>query len=371
MRDEFLARLSHELRSPLHAVLGWTQILRNTAVDPDLVANAVEVIERNALLQARVLTDLLDISRAISGNLHLDTQDVDIVRVIETAIESVPPSTAAKGISITTKFDRTSRTVRGDPARIEQMLWNLLTNALKFTGEGGQVLVTAEADDRDLLIHVIDNGEGIDAAFLPRLFERFRQFDASSSRRHQGLGIGLAIVKQFAELQGGSVSAWSDGPGQGATFVIRLPRSDVPRSSVLSDLETEPAKSTSSHPDLDGVSVLVVDDQQDALRILERILTDAAASVQTAGSADDALEVLSGNRFDVIVSDIAMPGMNGYDFVAEVLKRGIDTPTIALSAYALPSDVSRAMAAGFRAHVTKPINRELLLATVSRCVGRH
>jgi signal transduction histidine kinase len=369
MRDEFLATLSHELRSPLHAVLGWTQILQNSAAEPELVANAVEVIERNARLQARVITDLLDISRAVSGNLHLNLQDVDIEKAIASAIASVAPSAAAKGIEITTKLDRTSQSVRGDPERIEQMLWNLLSNALKFAGVGGRVQVTTEAMDRHLSIYVRDNGEGIDAAFLPHLFERFRQFDASSSRRHQGLGLGLAIVKQFAELQGGSVSATSDGLGQGATFVLRLPCSDVRNSSDSLASETTPLKP--DHADLDGVSVLIVDDQQDALVLLKRILEDADASVESADCAEDALEMLSHKRFDVIVSDIAMPGMNGYEFVVEMLKRGIDTPAIALSAFALPSDVIKSTAVGFRAHVSKPIETASLLATISRCVDRH
>jgi signal transduction histidine kinase/CheY-like chemotaxis protein len=370
MRDEFLATLSHELRSPLNAVMGWTQILKSKMPGPDVIAKAVDVIERNARLQTRLVTDLLDISRAISGNLQLEAQDVDIAEVIGAAIESVAPTAAAKGITITTALDPTYQSVRGDPARIEQMLWNLLSNALKFTPGGGQVQVVTEADDRYLSIRVSDNGEGIDPAFLPHLFERFRQADASSSRKHQGLGLGLAIVKQFAELQAGRVSAISDGVGRGATFVLELPRGDVARPLAATALQKIAATSVPSQPDLSGLSVLVVDDQPDALLVLELILKEAAAKVTTASCAEDALEILSRERFDVIVSDIAMPGMDGYDFVTELPKRGIDTPTIALTAFALHTDVRKASAAGFKAHISKPIDRASLLATVSRLTNR-
>jgi signal transduction histidine kinase len=369
MRDEFIAAVSHELRSPLQAVLGWTQILKNAGARPELVANAVEVIERNARLQTRVVTDLLDISRALSGNLHLELSDVDITQVIAAAIESVTPAAKAKGISVNYTGDSAGQSVCGDAARIEQMLRNLLSNSLKFTPAGGAVRIVTEADDQNVSIRVIDNGEGIDPAFLPHLFTRFRQADSSLAQKHEGLGLGLAIVKQFAELHGGRVSALSDGLGLGATFLLELPRRDVeiplPGKKSMRAASLNP----DTPLDLDGVKVLLVEDQPDALAVMERILEGAAARVRAVFCAEEALQVLVRDQFDVIISDIAMPGMDGYDFVAELLRRGIRTPAIALTAYALPTDVSRAMAAGFKAHISKPIDRSTLLSTVSEILG--
>jgi len=371
MRDEFLAILSHELRSPLNAVLGWTQVLKNTGLRPDLIANAVDVIERNARLQVRLITDLLDISGAISGNLRLELQDIEVAKVIEAVVESVALTAAAKSITITTTTDPLARSVRADPARMEQMLWNLLSNALKFTPNGGQIHIVTDTDDQYVSIRFSDNGEGIAPAFVPHLFERFRQGDASSSRRHEGLGLGLAIVKEFAQLQGGSVNAISDGPGRGATFVLQLPRGGVECTASATASQQAAVTSGPGQFDLSGVSVLVVDDHWDALLVLRQILQDAAASVKIASCAEDAIEILAVERFDLIVSDIAMPGMDGYDFVTELLERGLDTPVIALTAYALPTDVRKAAISGFRAHLSKPIDRASLLATVSRLVDRN
>jgi signal transduction histidine kinase len=364
LRDDFLATLSHELRSPLNAVLGWAQILKsNSTTRPELIATAVDVIERNARLQGRLITDLLDISRAISGNLSLELQDVEVAKVIDAAIQSVAPMAAKKRIAVTTVIEPIQRSVRGDPSRIEQMLWNLLSNALKFTPEGGRVQVATEEAAGYLRIRVSDTGEGIDPTFLPHLFERFRQADASSSRRHEGLGVGLAIVKQFAELQGGRVSAMSDGPGHGATFALDLPLGD---DRVDATTSATVAATALSQVQLRGRRILVIDDQPDALLVLKHILEDAGASVTTLSRAEDALEVLSAEQFDAIVCDIAMPGMDGYDFVAHMAKRKVDTPAIALTSFALSSDVSRAMAAGFKAHVSKPVDRTSLLEIVSR-----
>jgi signal transduction histidine kinase/ActR/RegA family two-component response regulator len=364
MRDEFIATVSHELRNPLHAIIGWTQILKQAGDRPAHVAKAVEVIERNARLQARVVTDLLDISRALSGNLRLELRGVDIGAVIASAVESVTPAANAKGITINVTNEIVSRTVLGDAARIEQMLWNLLSNALKFTGAGGVVRIVTEADDQKVSVLVIDNGEGIDPAFLPHLFTRFRQADSSPARKHEGLGLGLAIVKQFADLHGGRISAQSDGPGCGATFVLELPRADVEGRKAVTKPKTSSSFTAPAQSGLNGVKVLVVEDQPDAMAVVERILEGAAAVVQTALCADEALRLLAGNRFDVIVSDVAMPGMDGYEFCAELARRGIDTPAIALTAFALPADASRAMAAGFKAHISKPIDRTTLLSTI-------
>ncbi len=370
MRDEFLATVSHELRSPLHAVLGWTGVLKAAAPSPERVAAAVEVIERNARLQARIVTDLLDISRATSGNLQLDVEDVDVARVVRAASESVAPAAAAKEISISLALDPVNLPVRGDASRLEQMLWNLLTNAVKFTPRGGSVQVTTEADDRFVSIRVVDTGEGIAPAFLPQVFERFRQADASPARRHDGLGLGLAIVKQFAELQGGRVSASSDGPGRGACFVLQMPRGDCSQPSAAALTEVVPPPPVVSVQTLDGVHILVVDDQRDALLILEQVLLAARASVKTASCGEDALELLAGERFDVILSDVTMPGMDGYDLIAELARRGIQTPAVALTALAFAADANEALSAGFKAHLAKPIDTAALLSTVAALARR-
>lgn len=370
MKDEFLATVSHELRSPLNAILGWTQILKRGGVRPDLVESAVEVIERNARLQARVVTDLLDISRAISGNLHLDMQEFDINGAIRRAVESVAPDAAAKGIAIQAAASPTRHWVHADPARVEQMLWNLLSNALKFTSRGGQIDVSTEVSDRYVSIRVRDNGEGLDAAFLPHLFERFRKGDGSESRKHDGLGLGLAIVKQLAELQGGRVSASSDGPGRGSAFIVELARTRSQPSYVQDEVRPQESP-VSAWSQLSGARVLIVDDQPDSLRVLQQILERAAAHVATASCVTDALRMLDGMCFDVIVTDIAMPHVDGYDFMRELSRRGIRAPVIALTAHALPADVSKATEAGFSAHVPKPIDGAALLAAVSRlaCTG--
>jgi signal transduction histidine kinase len=369
MRDEFIATLSHELRSPLNAVVGWTQVLKHSKVNAELVATAVDVIERNAGLQARLVTDLLDISSAISGNLTLDLQDVDIAIVVGAAIESVAVTASAKNIAITASLAPISKLVRGDPARIQQMLWNLLTNAVKFTPQGGRVHVATESDDEAVRIRVSDTGEGIDPAFIPHLFERFRQGDGSSSRKHGGLGLGLAIVKQFAELHGGRISATSEGPGRGATFCLEIPLAAVARP--LDDLSPSAVVAPNAQPsDLAGVRVLIVEDQPDALLIVKRIVESAGVIATEASSGEEALVILESESFDVIVSDISMPGMDGYALLAQLTKRGIASPVIALTAFALANDVARSVAAGFAAHVAKPIDRSSFLAVLSRLAWR-
>ncbi|HEV8199115.1 MAG TPA: hybrid sensor histidine kinase/response regulator [Candidatus Polarisedimenticolia bacterium] len=364
LKDDFLATLSHELRTPLSAVIGWARILKKDLSDAAQVSIAVDVIERNAVLQARLITDLLDLSRVASGNILIERQVVPLAGVIEAALDSISPAAASKDIALERSLDPVGRSVSGDPARLQQMLWNLLSNAVKFTPSGGRVGVSLTRVGDQAEIRVTDDGEGIDGEFLPHLFERFRQADASHARRHGGLGLGLALVKQFTELHGGTVRASSEGRGRGATFVIALPlvAAEEPAAST-------PAGAITGEPScraIEGLRVLAIDDHPDALAMVRRILEDQGATVETAADAAGALALAGRGRFDVIVSDIAMPGMDGYDFIVELRRRGIHAPTIALTAFASPDDRIRALAVGFQAHIPKPIDTSALVETIAR-----
>jgi signal transduction histidine kinase/CheY-like chemotaxis protein len=370
LKDEFLATLSHELRTPLNAVIGWAQILKRDLSDHERVRSAVEIIERNGREQARLITDLLDISRIVSGNMRLDLQAVDLAKVIEAAVESVLPAAAAKDVRIQTIIEPISRPIAGDPARLQQMVWNLLSNAVKFTSRGGQVGVTLASTASHAEIGVRDSGEGIAAEFLPHVFERFRQGDGSTSRQHSGLGLGLAIVKQFAELHGGAVRAASEGLGKGASFVIELPLTNgAEKETEPTPLATtRPFETATRHPALSlvGLHVLVVEDEPDAIAMVERILEAHGARVACARSSDLALGLLSREGFDVIVSDIGMPGRDGYELIREARGRGIRTPAIALTAFARDDDRKKSLAAGYDAHVEKPVDAHVLLDAVRK-----
>jgi signal transduction histidine kinase/CheY-like chemotaxis protein len=374
VKDEFLATLSHELRTPLNAVLGWCQVLRRSLSDADSVRRAADVIERNGRLQAQLIADLLDMSRIVSGKMRLEVQQVDLSLLIDAAIESVRPAAEAKDLTIERTIEPPRDRVNGDAGRIQQIVWNLLSNAVKFTPRGGRVNVTLRPVGRDVEIAVADNGEGFAPEFLPSLFNRFRQADASATRSHGGLGLGLALVKQLVEMHGGSVSAMSPGLGQGATFVVRLPAA-VPETEEDAAVGSPPAlernASPSDLPDLTGVSVLVVDDEPDALEAVRRILEDSGADVLVAGGAHEALERIRGQRFDVIVSDIAMPKRDGYELVAELRRNGIITPAIALTAYARADDRRKAMLAGYNAHAAKPTEPAELLSRIAELAGRR
>jgi signal transduction histidine kinase len=373
IKDDFLATLSHELRTPLNAVLGWCQVLRTDFNDTDRARRAVDVIERNGRLQAQLIADLLDMSRIVSGKMRLDVQRLDLPKLIDAAIESLRPAADAKGLTIERAIEPPRERVNGDPARIQQIIWNLLSNAVKFTPRGGRVNVALSSTGPDVEIRVTDTGEGFPPDFVPSIFDRFRQADASATRTHGGLGLGLALVKQLVEMHGGGVTAASSGPGQGATFVVRLPvAAEEPQKNAApgKPAALEPSATPGELPDLRGVRVLVVDDEPDALEMVRHILADSGADVLAASGADEALELIRGNRFDVIVSDIAMPKRDGYELITEVRRSGIITPAIALTAYARADDRRKAMIAGYSGHAAKPMEPAELLARIAEFAGR-
>jgi PAS domain S-box-containing protein len=374
MKDEFLATLSHELRTPLNAIYGWSQVLGIGQTDPE-IAEGIEAIQRNARAQTQLIDDLLDMSRIISGKIRLDVQRIDLAPVVEAAIDSVRPSAEAKGITLRKILDPHAGPVSADPTRLQQVVWNLLTNAIKFTPKDGKVSVLLERVNSHLEITVHDSGIGIKPEFLPHVFERFRQADATMTRSHGGLGLGLSIVKNLVELHGGTVRAKSNGEGEGSTFVVTLPLAPV-RSP---EIREHPAASSFGRIDcdefkLDGVRVLVVDDEPDARKLIERVLTQCEAEVICAASAEQGLELLKKHRPHVLVSDIGMPGMDGFQFIRKVRTLSVDdggkTPAVALTAFARSEDRTRAMLAGYQVHIAKPIETQELLATVGSLAGR-
>jgi PAS domain S-box-containing protein len=374
MKDQFLATLSHELRTPLNAILGWARILRGGQLGSTALAEGLETIERNSKVQAQLIEDLLDLSRIISGKLRLDVQSVNLVDVIEAAIAAVRPAADAKEIRIRSVLDSLASAVNGDPARIQQVVWNLLSNAVKFTPRGGQVQVLLERVNSHVEISVSDTGIGIKPDFLPYVFDRFRQADASTTRKHGGLGLGLSIVRQLVEMHGGTVRAKSAGEGKGATFSIALPV-----ALARPDAQRKPERVRDAHDapldraDLGGLRVLVVDDEADARELVRRILTGAHASVKIAASVEEALDAIRGDRPDVLLSDIGMPERDGFDLIRVVRQEGIDgrqMPAVALTAFARPEDRRRALLAGFQMHVAKPVDPDELVAVVATLVGR-
>lgn len=369
LKDEFLATLSHELRTPLHAVIGWSQLLRQDLLDADKARTAVEVIERNARLQAQLITDLLDISRITSGSMRLDARPAGLSGIVDAAIESVLPAASARGVRIERLPFKAPDLVNGDPARLQQIVWNLLSNAVKFTPRGGRVRVSVARAGPNVQVRVTDTGEGITPEFLPHIFERFRQADASSSRKQGGLGLGLAIVKELVELHGGRVRAASEGPGTGSTFVVELPL--LVKSAESSVHGEAAAEQTCALHRLDGIRVLLVDDEPDALAMIRRNLEDDGAAVATASTAEAALEQLGEGGFDVMVSDIGLPGRDGYELLVEARTRGIRVPALALTAFARPQDRLRALASGYQSHLAKPVDTSELLTTVASLASQQ
>jgi PAS domain S-box-containing protein len=372
-KDEFLAILSHELRTPLNAIVGWTRMLLDGTMDGRSTRRALEVIDRNAHLQAQLVGDILDVSRIITGGLRLNLQPVDLGSVIGAALDAVRPSAEAKQLRLRSRLASSARLTQGDPQRLQQIIWNLLANAVKFTQPGGLVEVElADAGESGVRIHVQDNGAGIDPIFLPHVFDRFRQADGSVSREHGGLGLGLAIVRHLVELHGGTVRADSQGLEKGSRFTVELPRMH-PDPALVSSHERR--QETTVGPcqlnpvvSLEGCRVLIVDDEQDARDLLATILTTAGADVQAASSVREALRHLDASRPDVLLADIAMPGANGYVLIREVRKREVHTaqhlPTAAITAYAGTHDRERALAAGFDRHLSKPINPAAIVEAV-------
>ncbi|MEZ0264292.1 MAG: ATP-binding protein, partial [Phycisphaerae bacterium] len=379
MKDEFLATLSHELRTPLNAILGWAQILRAQPItDPD-VDEGLTVIERNTRVQAQLIEDLLDMSRITSGKLRLDVQRVDLSDVVKAAVASVRQSAEARDIRLQIVLDPMAGPVRGDPNRLQQCFWNLLSNAIKFTPKGGRVQVALERVNSHLEVCVTDNGQGIRPEFLPHVFERFRQADASTTRRHGGLGLGLSIVKHLVELHGGRVEARSEGEGKGATFCIELPLMvadpAAPAGARQHPRGAPQAPMPMEHPSLDGVTVLAVDDEPDARNLLRRILEECGARVVLAASADEGLAAVRRERPNMIVSDIGMPGEDGYAFIRKVRQLSADeggrTPAAAFTAFARAEDRMRALRAGFQTHVAKPVDAAELTAVVASLATRR
>jgi hypothetical protein len=373
MKDEFLATLSHELRTPLNAIVGWAELMKRNH-DEETLREGAEVIERNARIQTQLIEDLLDMSRIVSGKIRLDVQLINPVVFVEAAVETVTPAARAKNIHLKTAIEREAGFVLGDPGRLQQVIWNLLSNAIKFTPSDGSVSLSLGRSDSRLEISVVDSGQGIDPQFLPYVFERFRQADASAARRHGGLGLGLAIVKQLVELHGGTVRAHSAGLNQGATFTVNLPLHTI-QTIGADGLDVAPAESGSRDARrLNGLNVLLVDDEPDARELVARLLRASGASVVSAGSGIEALALRQRQRPDILISDIGMPGMDGYELLRR-MREGEDpqaerVPAVALTAFARSEDRTRALLAGFLVHVSKPVQPSELVATVASITGR-
>jgi signal transduction histidine kinase/ActR/RegA family two-component response regulator len=372
LKDEFLMTVSHELRTPLTAIYGWARVLSTKHVEGGQLAKAIAAIERNAHAQTRLIEDLLDVSRAISGKLRLDARTIDVADVLRAAIDTVVPAMAAKHITFETEFDPDTPPIVADPDRLQQIVWNLLSNAIKFTPEEGTVSLRLSAMETQVELVISDSGCGIAGDFLPYVFERFRQADAGSKRRYGGLGLGLAIVRHLVELHGGTVSAASEGEDRGATFRVSLPLGPI---RLDEGAERAPAKGARPHPEtdrLDGIRVLVVDDEPDARELFGSILETAGASVQTASSAGEALRLLGDEEVDVLVSDIEMPGDDGYTLLERAVsaRQGRPLIAIAVTAYARTADRRRILDAGFVWHVAKPIEPAELVSVIASLVSK-
>jgi signal transduction histidine kinase/CheY-like chemotaxis protein len=372
IKDEFLATLSHELRTPLTSLLGWASVLREARYDEVVVNQGLEAIDRNARVQAQLIDDLLDVSRIVSGKLNLDVRPLDVSSIIRTSIHVVQPAAEAKGLTLDYSAQPGVGAIPADSARMQQIVWNLLSNAVKFTPRGGKIFVRLEKEGSNAKLTVKDTGLGIDPEFLPRVFDRFLQADSSTTRSFGGLGLGLAIVRHLVELHGGTISAESEGAGKGATFILTFP--------LLADRMDPHALGHSGEflatelQSLDGLRVLLVDDEPEARQILSTVISRRGAEVKTCETAAEALDVLVEWRPHVLMSDIAMPGEDGYSFINKVRSlpadKGGDTPAAALTAYARDEDRNRAIAAGYQVHIAKPISSGQLVMTIARLAGR-
>ena len=379
LKDEFLSTVSHELRTPLNAILGWSQILRSNRVDEATMNRALETIERNARSQAELINDLLDISRIIIGKIRLNVQMVELLPVIEAAIDTVRPAADAKNIRLQSVLDPAAGPVLGDSERLQQIVWNLLSNAIKFTPKRGRVQVCLQRINSHIEIIVTDTGQGISAEFLPYVFDRFRQADSSITRSFGGLGLGLAIVRQLVELHGGTVHAESPGEGQGATFTVKLPLMAIGPKAIEPE-RVHPAAGGSvpfdCSPGLDGLRILIVDDDADIRALLIYTLEVCGAEVMAAASADEAISALTASSppMDILISDIGMPDEDGYALLRRVRalepENGGRIPAIALTAYARTQDRRAALLAGFQSHVAKPVEPAELIAVIANQAGR-
>jgi CheY-like chemotaxis protein len=367
MKDEFLATVSHELRTPLNAILGWSRVLVTGTLGAEQRAKALASVERNAVAQARLVDDLLDVSRMISGKMRIEPSPMNPADAVEAALDAVRPAALAKGVELSTEIDRHTGTLLADSGRVQQIVWNLTGNAVKFTPKNGRVRVRVAKVDSHVEIAVSDNGPGIAREFLARLFQRFTQEDGSIRRSHGGLGLGLSISKHLVELHGGEIRGESAGPGQGATFTVSLPLA-APDASAAADplLGVQQKLAAGDLPGLRGVRLLLVEDDLDSSEVVAAILEDSGIVVTSANNAEVALEVLQKQPIDVILSDVGLPGRDGYAFIRAV--RSIPTlsaiPAAALTAYAHAEDRRRALEAGFQMHLRKPFDQLELFAVI-------
>jgi PAS domain S-box-containing protein len=367
-KDQFLAILSHELKTPLTAVFGWVQLLKFRQVDAATMEKALSVMDRNLRIQTQLIDDLLNVSQIITGKLQIHPEMVDAVENVKAAIETVRPSANAKQIAVQLQSGSNLPAIAADPARLQQIVWNLISNAVKFSPKGSSVVVSLRAEDKHLLIKVADTGEGIPPEFLPHVFDRFSQADGSKTRLHGGLGLGLALVRQLVEMHGGTVQAESAGVGQGSVFTIALPitRGGEKRSLPKGKVGTEQARGS-----LTGISILLAEDEPDTREMIAHVLEQFGASVKKASSAGEALNEIAIARPDILISDIAMPDADGYrlmDMIRAVAS--VPPPAIALTGYSSPADKERALQAGFRAHLDKPVEISEVVTTVLRVLGR-
>jgi CheY-like chemotaxis protein len=378
-KDEFLATVSHELRTPLTAILGWAQMLRTDRVPPDGVRHAIEVIERSARAQRQLIDDLLDVSRIVTGKLRMDVRPSDPSSFIDAAVDAVRPAAEAKGVRMQKVMDTGLISIPGDPVRLQQVIWNLLSNAIKFTPRGGRVQIRSERVNSHLEIVVSDTGQGISPDFLPHVFDRFRQADQKTSRQHGGMGLGLAIVRHLVELHGGNVSAASDGEGKGSTFIVRLPISPIYKVDATgarvhpAARDLLPANEATER--LDGLRILVVDDEPDTRDLLKQGLENCGANVRLAASAAEAVDSIVAEIPDMLISDIGMPGIDGYDLIRQIRGLPADAggkiPAVALTAYTRVEDRLQALRAGYDMHVPKPVELAELVAVAASVVRRQ
>jgi signal transduction histidine kinase/CheY-like chemotaxis protein len=382
-KDEFLAIVSHELRTPLNALLGWAIMLRSHKLDDATTARALEIIERSARVQAQLIDDLLDVSRIISGKLQLDVRPLDVSPIVQAAIDIVRPAIEAKAINLSVELNPKLGVVRADPNRLQQVVWNLLTNAVKFTPKGGEIRVQLSQLNSNIEISVSDTGLGIPTEALPQVFDRFWQADSSTTRKFGGMGLGLAIVRHLVELLGGTVSAYSEGPNTGATFTVRLPlmiaaNGEISRPNhllngqkiLVSDVPLDYL------PSLEGVRLLVVEDEPDARNLIITLLQQCKAAVKGVPSTEEAMKALTEWKPDILVSDIEMPEEDGYSLIRKVRtedgKRGARIPAVALTAHARLEDRMQALSAGYDAHIAKPVElAELVMVLVSLTRRNH
>jgi PAS domain S-box-containing protein len=375
LKDEFLATLSHELRTPLNAVIGWSRMLSSGRLDRESARHAMEVIERNAWAQKQIIEDILDVSRVITGKLQLNLAPVDLVAVVDAALDAVRPAMEAKEIKIETIIDASLRPISGDPDRLQQVVWNVLSNAAKFTPSGGAIQISVHLVDTHVLVQVRDSGPGIAPDFLPHIFERFRQGDGSTTRTHGGLGLGLAIVRHLVELHGGTITVENRTDDVGTTFTIRLPLpSGELRNSTLANASAAFGEVQPEQPSLEGLRILIVDDEVDALDLITVELAQYGANVTAVTNAEDALKALDENSFDLLISDIGMPRVDGYELIRRIRQKEIGAdkrlPAVALTAYARVQDRMQAILAGYSTHVAKPVEANELVTVVASLAGR-